>query len=245
MEVQVTLVSLAVFASVVLLGYVSFALFRRQTVRLLESKWPDQPNEEPLDGVRDPSVVYIHIASLRPWGNPNASPYSLKLETWLRIAKIPHVIVRDFNLAKAPKGKIPWMEYDGQVMGDSELIIEFLSQRFGVMESISPEQVAMSHCITRMMSECTAACMGYARNVELVEETLKAYTGLSSLTWTLKLAASRIRKGTMAKLVARGLGVHSREEIYEMGLKDLHALAVLLGDSPFMMGDGPTRVDAS
>ena len=57
------------------------------------------------------------------WGLPSISPHCTKLETWLRIADIPYKveITADFN--KAPKGKIPFIEYEGELIGDSTLII--------------------------------------------------------------------------------------------------------------------------
>lgn len=46
----------------------------------------------------------------------------------------------------------------------------------------------------------------------------------------------------MKKARAHGIGVHSQEEIVELGKSDLRALSDLLADKPFMFGNEPTLV---
>ena len=66
------------------------------------------------------------------WGIADPSPFCLKVESFLREANIAYEVVpfdprRSF--AKAPKGKLPFIEdEDGTVVGDSSLIIARLSQ---------------------------------------------------------------------------------------------------------------------
>jgi glutathione S-transferase len=44
------------------------------------------------------------------FGIPNPSPFCMKLETWLRMTRIPFEIVRVVDPRKGPKGKVPWIE---------------------------------------------------------------------------------------------------------------------------------------
>lgn len=46
----------------------------------------------------------------------------------------------------------------------------------------------------------------------------------------------------MKKVRATGIGVHSPEEIIQMGKDDLKVLADMLGDKTFFFGDEPTQV---
>jgi len=58
------------------------------------------------------------------------SPFCLKLETWLRLAKVPYEARADFSPLRSPNGKAPYVTLeDGTVVGDSEAIIERLSAR--------------------------------------------------------------------------------------------------------------------
>ena len=59
----------------------------------------------------------------RMFGIPNVSPFCCKLETWLRIAKVPYEVVDTPDPRKGPKGKLPFIE-DGGVR-----IARFLARR--------------------------------------------------------------------------------------------------------------------
>ena len=58
------------------------------------------------------------------------------------------------------------------------------------------------------------------------------------------LAAAMVRQSVKRQLSAHGIGRHGREEIHAIGLRDLGAVADLLGDAPFLLGDAPTGIDA-
>ena len=57
------------------------------------------------------------------FGLPNASPFCMKLETYLRMAGLPFELVNDGNVIRAPKGKLPYIEDDGRVVADTNFII--------------------------------------------------------------------------------------------------------------------------
>lgn len=100
-----------------------------------------------------PLIVY---GTFGAWGLPTVSPFVMKLETWLRIAGIPYEI-RPGNPLRAPKGKVPYVELDGQLMGDSELIIAELSRRHPLTHDawLTPAQAAVGHALRRMLEEGT------------------------------------------------------------------------------------------
>ncbi|KAJ3149574.1 hypothetical protein HDU89_003627 [Geranomyces variabilis] len=250
-----TLIVLAVILGLLPASAWGVARYARHRLRvLMKPSFPVSNTPMLKEGEKKQSgVLYVHVPDLRPWGHPNASPFSLKLETWLRMAGIPYVVIRGFNLRAAPKGKIPYIEIDDVVMGDSELIIQFLQKRFPEHRlpadaALTTEQRGASLAFTRMVSEHTVACMGYSRNVENVQQTFRAYVGLKPtdpLPLALRFIARMVRRGTGKKLMLQGLGKHTRDEIYEIGARDLKAVADFLGDKLFMMGDEPTTVDAS
>ena len=60
------------------------------------------------------------------WGLPNASPFCMKLEIYLRMANLPHTVIYEDTLDKAPKKKMPYIEDEGKKIGDSNLIIDYL-----------------------------------------------------------------------------------------------------------------------
>ena len=48
------------------------------------------------------------------WGLPNASPFCMKVETYLRMCNLPYTTVNVLNPAKGPKGKLPYITRRGQ-----------------------------------------------------------------------------------------------------------------------------------
>ena len=46
----------------------------------------------------------------------------------------------------------------------------------------------------------------------------------------------------MKKVRATGIGVHTSEEIIQMGKEDLQVLTDMLGDKPYFFGDQPSIV---
>ena len=65
------------------------------------------------------------------FGLPDASPFVTKAETLLRMAKLPFEKAL-MSFSKAPKGKIPYIEDDGQLLGDSTLIRWHLEKKYGI-----------------------------------------------------------------------------------------------------------------
>src|SRR5262245_65593203 len=68
----------------------------------------------------------------RMFAVPNLSPFCCKLETWLRIARIPYEVVDTPNPRVGPKGKPPFIEDAGRRIGDTSIIVDYLTKNRGV-----------------------------------------------------------------------------------------------------------------
>lgn len=78
-------------------------------------------------------MTTLRVFTFSPdWGLPSAGPFAIKLLAWMELAGIPYEQVIEDNPGKGPKGKNPWIELDGEAIADSEIIIELLSERFGI-----------------------------------------------------------------------------------------------------------------
>ena len=194
----------------------------------------------------------ITLYSIEPaWGLANVSPACLKLETWLRMAGIPFEIAPlDFTLA--PKGKMPFVRIDDQLMGDSTLIVERLSKELGkdLDAGLGPAERAVSHAFRRMLKE-------HLYWVMVVDRWVDDQNWVTYGPWITKLFfsplppdqqqayAAGVRQQMIAQAQAQGMGRHSLEEVARLGRADLQALSDYLGDKPFFMGETPTLVDAT
>jgi glutathione S-transferase len=181
------------------------------------------------------------------WGIANISPFCIKLESYLRMAGIPYTVnLADFR--RAPKGKIPFIEEDGKLLGDSQLIIEHLKRKHGdpLDAKLSAEEAARGHAVRRMLEESTYWHAAYVRWV--LEDGWKVYRPIFEAMFPPvvgKVAPALIRRGMLKSFRAQGLGRHRPEEVLELGKADISALAALLGGKPFLLGDHPTSFDAA
>lgn len=182
------------------------------------------------------------------WGLPfvTGAPFPLKLATWLRMAGLPFDVVIANDPGKGPKGKSPWIEYDGVRMGDSSLIIEHLGARFGINldAHLDARQRALALAVQRMLEEHYHQCfehqLFFGRGGE---ERLREFAATVPifLRWLLPMV---LKRAFSKQLYERGMGRHSEDVIIAQGKADLDALAELLGDQPYFLGDRPSSIDA-
>ena len=177
---------------------------------------------------------------------PTSAPFPLKLATWLRMAGLPFDVVIANDPGKGPKGKSPWIEYDGVRMGDSSLIIEYLGARFGIDldTHLDVHQRALALAVQRMLEEHYHQCfehqLFFGRGGE---ERLREFAATMpvALRWLLPMV---LKRAFSKQLYERGMGRHSEDVIIAQGKADLDALAGLLGDQPYFLGDRPSSIDA-
>ena len=171
---------------------------------------------------------------------PNLSPFCLKLETYLRMAKLPYETVNLMDPRKAPKGKLPYIE-------DTRFIIEYLKSHYGdpLDQHLSALQKAQALVLQRLLDEHLywVACYfrwmapaGWAMVEKIYFKKMPA-----PLRWFLPALIRKKMKDTLYK---QGVGRHTPEEIYHLGKLDLQALAEILGDQPYFMGNQATSIDA-
>lgn len=182
------------------------------------------------------------------WGLPSISPFCLKLDVWLRLARLPFRSVVDATPFRGPKGKLPWIEHEGQSIGDSSFIIAYLERRFGCDPDarLTAAERAVAHALQRLVEENLYWVLVHDRWV--VEENWRTFKDvvLGGVPAALRpLIAPIARRGVRRQLVGHGMGLHARDEIHAIGLRDLAALAHFLGDKPFLMGAEPSSIDAS
>lgn len=185
------------------------------------------------------------------WGLADLSPFCLKLESFLRENRIAYEAVPfDFrrSFRGAPKGKLPFIEDDdGTVIGDSSLIIARLSQRRGIDldAPLDDRQRAAAHGLRRMLDEHTYWVGVYARWCD--EPGWSALRDLlfAKVPPPLRGAVAAFPRRRVARaLWAQGVGRHSRDEIYALGIEDMRALSGLLAEDHFFFAvDRPTLLD--
>ena len=181
------------------------------------------------------------------WGLPDPSPFCLKVETYLRMAGLDYEAVAG-SVLKAPKKKLPYLEDGGETVADSGFILDHLRRRYGdpLDARLTPAQHALALAVRRLLEEHLYWVALYSRWLEDDNWAQVRPLFFSGLPWPLRaLVAERVRVQTRRALYAQGLGRHNRAEVYRLGADDLAALAALLGEHDYLLGEAPTSVDAT
>jgi glutathione S-transferase len=194
-------------------------------------------------------MTTLRVFTFAPdWGLPTVGPFALKLLSWLELAGIPYEQVVEGNPRKGPKGKNPWIELEGERIGDSEVIIDLLTRRHGVNldEGLTPEQIAMGHAWRRTFEEHFHQVLEW----ELFFHPAGAAWMQASLASQMPPVVGRLlfplmRSHFGRQLYARGIARHAPEIIAQKGRADLDALSAFLSDRPFLLADRPTTADTA
>jgi glutathione S-transferase len=192
-------------------------------------------------------TLFLHQPGGRPWGMPNLSPFCSKLETYLRMAGWRYEW-RPSSFRSAPKGKVPYVSIDGQLLGDSQLIIEELERRRGPQAALdgwlSEEQRGVGRAVRRMLDEGLYFAMVHLRwGNDAAWQVYKPRIGrgLGPARHFLPL----IRRSVKKSLHAQGTGRHAPDEIERIAIADFSALAAIIGTREFVLGERPSTCDAS
>ncbi|KAK3780380.1 hypothetical protein RRG08_062001 [Elysia crispata] len=171
-------------------------------------------------------------------GQPSLSPYCIKLETYLKLAKIPYVQSKEY--IKSSKGKVPWISYKGENIADSQFCIEFIKTKFGVdlNQGLSKEQTAVAHAFRVMMDEFHFWCNAYFRFYDVKDPVFVKFFP------SLEVRQQVVERYTQV-LSGQGISRHTKAEILQIFSANLQAVQDYLGDKVFMMGETPTEVDCS
>ena len=182
-------------------------------------------------------------------GLPNASPFCMKLETYLRMAQLPFDIPRPTlaHMQAAPKGKLPYIVDGGRTLADTSLIIGYLKATYGdpVDGWMNAEQRALALAWQRLLEDHYYWVGVYIRWIEPAGWALSKQVFFKRLPVPLRwLVPPLYRRRIQQQLHGQGIGRHSAEEVHALGRQDLDALAQFLGDKPFLLGEQPCSVDA-
>jgi glutathione S-transferase len=186
------------------------------------------------------------------WGQPDLSPFVAKLETYMRMAGIEYQGVAG-DVRKAPKKKLPYIEHDGRVLGDSTFIIEHLRKSFGdeLDAGLTAKDRAVAASFQAMLEEQLYFVILYQRwqddrGWETYTPVLRDILGKAGVPGPLRgVVAGGVRKQIIKALHGQGTGRHTRREVDAIGTRIVQSVSDWMGDHPFFLGEKPTTIDAT
>jgi glutathione S-transferase len=162
----------------------------------------------------------------RMFGIPNLSPFCCKLETWLRIAKIPYTVEETSDPRTAPRRKLPFIEDGGRRIADSSVIIEHLARTRAVDldESLSTTQRATALLVQRTLEEHYAFVLAYTHPLrdEGLRHTRARFERLPAMV--RPFVARAVLENVRTLLRNQGVLRGTHEEIVAAAISDWRAV---------------------
>jgi glutathione S-transferase len=190
-------------------------------------------------------IKFYQFRSL--WDLPSFSPFSMKLDTYFRMAKIPYEPILVVDSRPAPKQKIPYITDGNVTMGDSGLIIDYLKQKYGdsLDKDLTSQQRSQALAFQRLLEEHFYWVMLCSRWNDPKFWPLTYDVLFSKLPFLKRcLISKKVKKHLMHEAYMQGVGRHTLDEIYKMGCDDITAVATALNEQKFFLGTNPTSIDA-
>ena len=177
------------------------------------------------------------------FGLPEISPYVTKTEVQLKMAGLPYQKLRA-RPQDGPKGQVPFIEVDGERIGDSTFIRGYLERAYGLDfdEGLTARQRAEAWAVERML-ENHLCWFGIQARWLTPENFAKGPAQF------FDGAPEGVRDAALARVgvIVNGVGVtrHAEPEMLALAGRSLAALQVILGDRPFLFGERPCGADAT
>lgn len=180
------------------------------------------------------------------FGMRNVSPFCLKVEMLLTSLELPFELSEETDPRKAPKGKLPYLIVEGERIGDSELITEFLEAHTQgkVYAGLSPEQKARGVALARLAEDHLYWLMVASRwlDQDWWPNIVRDFFGF--VPAILRPLVTTLARRQVAKTYdLHGLGRHSLEQQADFARRDLKALEDSVPAEGFLFGDSPCIFD--
>ena len=175
------------------------------------------------------------------------SPFVAKAHTLLRLAGLPYETIAA-DIRKAPRGKLPVIVDDGELIADSTFIRFHIEKKYGhdFDAGLDARDRAISWSVEKMLEDHLVWLLTHERwtyRPDYENGPAHYFKGMPAIARPLveiyvnrKLARARYGQG-----VSR-LPASEREELSRRGLE---SIATILADKPFLMGDAPCGADAT
>jgi len=194
--------------------------------------------------IQNPKKDFVYLFQWPPvdsWGKQSASPFCSKVELFLKWNNIAHE-VRNV-ISTGPKGKAPYIEFNGEVISDSAIIIDHLTKHFSIQldSKFTAKELSVARAFRIMFEEHLYFCLTYVRWVLPEGWKVSEPAFFGNLPGFLKLLGipGMARKDVIKLNWYQGTGRHSREEVIDFAKKDLKTFSDFLGDKSFLLGDFP------
>jgi glutathione S-transferase len=179
------------------------------------------------------------------FGVADNNGYGLKVFAFLKLAGLPFRHEHIFDASSAPRGQLPYIVDGDDTVGDSETILAYVTQKYGVTldAALTPTQRTTNLLVTRMLDDLYWV-MSYSRWKD--ERYWHAFRD-ALLREHPALTAEGLAKAqayNAQRYYYQGIGRYDPDAAMARGLADLAAIAALIPAHGYVHGETTTSIDA-
>merc|ERR1739838_546831 len=190
--------------------------------------------------------VYLYQSSRTPQ-IPSISAQELKLESWLKLQGITYENVDHKAKFTSKNGTLPFIEFNGKEIADTDVIIDTLGDKFEkkISDHLTEDQKNVEHAMMRMVENHLYWAIMHWRTSN-VDNTIKAYKIHLPTFYGSKIPVGILNmhcKFTICRKTQKRVKSQGMANIEEMSKNDLTVLSNMLAEKEFMFGDDPSMLD--
>jgi glutathione S-transferase len=179
------------------------------------------------------------------FGVADNNGYGLKVFAFMRLAGLPFVHEHIFDASKAPRGQLPYIVDDGEVIGDSGVILAHLMGKYSLQidAALGEDERRLGLLASRLLDDLYWV-MSYSRwKDERYWPQFQAAL-LREHPSVTEEALGKAREFNFQRYHFQGIGRYTPDGAYGRGLADLAALDGMITDQGYVFGQTPSSIDA-
>lgn len=195
-----------------------------------------------------PSVIHLYIHRRSPL-SPSVSIPCTRVETFLRLAKLPYEAHVISDASVSPNGELPFAVFKGLRVAGAQNIIDSIGRELGVSldGDLSRDEVATGVALVSAVQY--SLTRGYLRSVHVEHPAVMRpyYAEMDQKPeWITRIVLHRMRRRLSDVDKASGYSQLSPEQYVNELLKDIHAVEALLHHHHYLFSsDSPSSYDCS
>lgn len=182
------------------------------------------------------------------WGLSSLSPFCIKVEVFLKLAKLSYQVKVELNPSRGPMGKMPFIRDESATIADSSFIIDHLIQKHKLshLNHQSHEERTRFIMIKHLIEESLYFNLLHSRWIEGNNfESLKREFIPLFPKFLGGPALHLIRKNLIKQSRAQGIGRHSQNDINRISRDQIFSLNQALGEDDYFLGKRVSALDAT
>jgi glutathione S-transferase len=180
------------------------------------------------------------------FGVADNNGYGLKVFAFMRLAGLPFVHEHIFDASAAPRGQLPYIDDDGEAVGDSDSIIAHLTRKYRLTmdAALGARERNLNLLVLRLLDDLYWV-MSYSRwKDDRYWPAFRAAFMREHPNLTGE-GLEKAREFNFQRYRFQGIGRYAPDAAYARGLADLAVLGDLVPAGAYVHGAAPTSVDAA